>query len=252
MILKKTFYASGSQVQAVAADMSLQIKNYLLEVGLFSLLTEEDGNGSYPKYTLKYKDSNYRLVIQSGINNYAFQPWISAGVIRGGLDATATIKDITYGSVEKAVLSIHIITSGNSMVFKIFGADGAVKFGGSCIRYTDFTGKQGYLYNSNESLSWLGYIGRYEVVKDGVASTSHIDYPGIEYPIIQEYPIIEYGGAAIGYANDIVVINASHFSDSNEFSAFLFNGSEYHGGRITNDKWSWCISPYTAVGMINH
>lgn len=247
MILKKTFRASGSRGWDVGAELSGQMKDYLLETGLFRLVSVGTGYGDRPMYTLEFKESGYQIVLQSASEDRYTN--IGIGINRSKLSDTVYYREVNFGTLLNATITIHIVTYGDSFAFKLFNYANNVELGGSCIRFTKFSGEQGYLYNSLEYMSVLGYIGRYEVESGKIASINYTDYPSTQHALIQELPIITLDDKAIGYANDIVTINVSNLSDSNAFSAFRFLGEEYHGGKITYLGNIWHVSSCTAAAM---
>lgn len=249
MMFKKTITASGTQVQDVAAALNAGLKDFLTGTGLFQLISVENGHGDWPKYTLKHQNTDYCLTLQSRSNTVSVQ--IVAGVIRGSLDESAYEKNISYGSVANARITIHIITSGGSFAYKIFSHDGTVALGGSCLRYTKFSGEQGYMYHAREDSALLGHMGRYEMEEGMICQISYSEYPYTEYAIIQELPVIQYSGAAIGYADDIAVISASRLSDSLVYSVYRLADAEYYGGQLAHGQYnvSSHISSCAAIAM---
>ena len=247
MILKRTFYASGTHKQDVAAELNAQIKDFMTESGLFRLISVEEGEGGRPKYTLEYKASGYRIVLQS--YGHDWRTLILIATIRGSLDENIHFTDIAYGDAGNATLTIHMIVSGESFAFKLFNAENTVCYGGSCIRYTRFNGAQGYLYHTREEAPSRGYLGRYEIEKDKIAQISFRDYPYTQHAVIREKPLVVVDGAAIGYADDLVVINLNHLSASHAFSVYRLLDEEYYGGRIANGQFIFNVSACTAVAM---
>lgn len=249
MILKKTITAHGTQVQDVAAALNAGLKDYLTGTGLFRLVSVETGYGDRPKYTLKYQETEYYLTLQSYSNSNSSYKNIVIGIFRSTLDATAYERSISYGNVSNAQISIHLIGNSESFAFKIFNAAGTVALGGSCLRYTKFSGERGYLYHSLETPSLLGYMGRYETEPGAVCQISYLEYPSTEYAVMQEMPVIQYDGAAIGYAEDIVTISVPQPTDSHAFSLYQLQGTDYHGGRLAYGHLNAYISSCTAVAM---
>lgn len=247
MILKKTFYSSGTQKQDIAAALNEQLKDYLTTTGLFQLAAVETGNGNRPKYTLEYKGSGYKLVAQCHENDW--NAYTEIGIMRDSLDENAQFATVNYGSIVSAQFTIHIVTHGDSFVFKVFNNVNAVCMGGSCIRYTKLSGEQGYLYSTREDAPWKGYMGRYVIEKGRVCQISYQDYPSTRHAVIQEFPIITLDGTAIGYANDIVTIHVNTLSDSHAFSVYCLMGEEYHGGKIACGQFLSNISSCTAAAM---
>lgn len=251
MIMKKTFYASGNQVQETAANLNRQVSNYLIETGLFSLFSTQEGNGSYPKYMLRYKESDYLLQLQSENSDSPFERNLQMEILHGIRDEKAAQRLIYYGSVKNATLTLHLLAHRDSMAFKIIDANSNVAFGGSCIRYTEYSGKEGYLYNAKEAKSLLGYMGRYEIEPGKVAQLMYNDYSSQGGATVKKHPIIGYKDVAIGYANDLVVINGSHLSGHDEFSSFILDDAHYHGGPITYSDFFLEVSQYAAAAMKN-
>lgn len=249
MMFKKTITASGTQVQDVAADLNAKLKDYLIGTGLFQLVSMENGYGDRPKYILKHQNTDYYLTLQSRSNIVSTH--IVTGIIRGTLDESDYEKNISYGTAASARITIHIITSGGSFAFKIFNASGEVTLGGSCLRYTKFSGEQGHMYHAREESALLGYMGRYEMEKGMVCQISCPEYPYTEYAVIQELPVIHYSGAAIGYAEDVTMISASRLSDSLAYSVYRLGDTEYYGGRLAHGQYNIFshISSCTAIAM---
>lgn len=247
-MIKKTFYACGSRVQETAAKLNQQIKDYLLETGLFRLRSTGE-KGGYPQYTLEYKDSGYLLELGCLDSDHQGHRYIVMGMIRGSLDEAALSKSVWYGAVTNARLTIHLLVHGDSMAFKVIDADNQVCFGGSCIRYTDYSGRKGYLYNANEVTSLLGYMGRYEIEPGQIAGISYFDYSSAKQALAKDYPIICCNGAAIGYANDLVIINGNRMPAHHSFACLILDGDEYHGGRIPFDWHQSHLSQYAATAM---
>lgn len=247
MIFKRTFLSRGEQPQDVAADLNRQIRDYLTETGLFQLVSAETGPADRPQYTLEYKDSGYQLILQSSILSHMTQTVI--GVKRGTLDAVAKWSKIGYGKAAEATISIHLISSGNSFAFKVFNAENKVFFGGSCISYTAMNGEPAYLYNSDEEVSWLGYMGRFEFAPGKICLIPYQEYPHSYYKVIREQPIITLDEVAIGYANDLAVIHADSLSNNHAFSAYCFRDAEYHGGKIACRSYVASASAHTAAAF---
>lgn len=247
MILKRTFRASGTDRQDVAADLNMQITEFLTGSGFFRMISVEEGEGGRPKYTLEYKDSGYLLIFQSHINGSRAETKIAA--VRGVLDQNINYVIVRYGSEGNATLTLHMVVSGMSMVFKLFNFQNTVCFGGSCIRYTRFNGEQGYLYHSREVAPLLGYLGRYEIEKDKIAQISFTEYPYTQYAVIQQMPLVTVDGAAIGRADDLVVINLNSLSTSHAFSVYTLLDEEYYGGKAAFGAYINHLSACTAVTM---
>lgn len=252
MIMKKTIYGQGTDTYSVAANINLQLKDYLVSTNLFEVASVEEGNGGFPRYKLRYRDSDYFLVLQCFKIISSRDYYILPGVIRGNLDEVAITEMLNYGSKESSMITIHLVTSGKSMAFKLYNGNGDVCFGGSCLRYTEFTGTEGYLYNANESRTKLGFMGRYEIEKGVIAQISFNDYMAQDRAVITNCPIIKKNGAAIGYANDIAIINTSHLADNSSFSLYQVGNREYHGGKIPTDWHSSYVSVYAAAVMRNN
>lgn len=211
MILKKTFTASGTQVQDVAADLNAQITEFLTGTGLFTLVSVGTGNGDRPAYTLKHVNSEYSLVLQS--DKYTSTPYILVKSVSGSFGENSS--SFSYGSKTGARITLHIITSGTSFCYKIFNYNGDVSFGGSCLKYRTFSGQEGYMFSTAENSSCLGHMGRGHIDEAGIYQISHTNLRSPDYGIVQEHPIISLdGGNAIGYAEDVVTINTSHQGDS--------------------------------------
>lgn len=252
MILKKTFMTSGTSIQDVAADLNAQIAEFLTTTELFTLASVGTGNGNRPLYTLKHVNSEYSLVLQSYVSANA-NPYILAKSVSGSFGEKSAM--CSYGSTTNARITLHIITSGTSFCYKIFDYNGVVCLGGSCLKYRTFSGLEGYMYSAAEISSCLGYMGRGHIDEAGVYQISHTNLRNPDYTIIQEHPIISLnGGNAIGYAEDIVTINASHLGDSHAYSLFSVNGETYPGGRMTissSSSYNNYSATYAAVAMKN-
>lgn len=250
MILKKTINAGGSDVKDVGASINEQLKDYLIETGLFRLVSVETGNGGRPKFILKHINSEYTLTFQSTTANSTTV--INTSIIRGSLGEVS--RTVNFGSVGKGQITIHIVTNGHSFVFKLFNYNGDVIFGGSCLRYTKFSGEQGYMYNTNETGSWLGYMGRYTIGDDNsiIYQISYTTLWSVEYGIFQECPLLNVNGNAAGYADDIVTINAGDLTETDAFLLYNLNGEEYHGGKISTSSTNSSFRAGYAAAVIKN